>query len=279
MPEVAGPPGAAARDSMDGDTAFEVIEPGIARLTLQRPERLNALTDASVAEIGRRLGAVNADPALRVLILTGAGRGFCAGFDLGEAASAPGQDVYGEAAAWTLRQEAFASLVTRLRGLRVPVIAAVNGPANGAGLGLALAAEIRIAGRSAAFNAAFVKVGMSACDIGVSWLLPRAVGSSRAFDIMLTGRMVDADEAARIGLVSETVDDAQLLSRALEVARAIAANSAFGVWMTKRGAWANLEASSLQSALELENRTQILARSTGELQRAADAFVRRKARG
>jgi len=275
MPEAAVPSGESAEE---GDTSFDVVEPGIAVLTLRRPQRLNALTDASVVEIGRRLDAVNADPSLRVLIITGAGRGFCAGFDLGEAASAPGQDAHGEAAAWTLRQEAFASLVTRLRGLRVPVIAAVNGPANGAGLGLALAAEIRIAGCAAMFNAAFVRVGMSACDIGVSWLLPRAVGTSRAFDIMLTGRMVEAAEAERIGLVSETVDDARLLPRALEIARAIAANSAFGVWMTKRGAWANLEAASLHAALELENRTQILARSTGELQRAAEAFAQRKPR-
>ena len=189
-------------------------EPGIALLTLDRPRQLNALTDDTVVEIGRLLDAVNADTQTRVLVVTGEGRGFCAGFDLSLAADAPGSAELGETPAWMMRQEAFASLVTRLRALRQPVIAAVNGPANGAGLGLALAAEIRIAGRSAAFNAAFVKVGMSSCDIGVSWLLPRCVGLSRAFDIMLTGRMVDAAEAERIGLVSETVDDAQLLPRA-----------------------------------------------------------------
>jgi len=166
--------------------------------------------------------------------------------------------------------------VTRLRALRQPVIAAINGPANGAGLGLALAAEVRIAGRSAAFNAAFVKVGMSSCDIGVSWLLPRCVGLSRAFDIMLTGRMVGAAEAERIGLVSETVDDEQLLPRALEIARTIAANSTFGVWMTKRSGWANVEAASLSAAIELENRTQILARTTGDLKRAAEALIARR---
>lgn len=215
-----------------------------------------------------------------MLVVTGEGRGFCAGFDLELASDAPGSAEFGETAAWMMRQEAFASLVTRLRALRQPVIAAVNGPANGAGLGLALAAEIRIAGRSAAFNAAFVRVGMSSCDIGVSWLLPRCVGLSRAFEIMLTGRMVDAAEAERIGLVSETVDDARLLPRALEIARLIAANSAFGVWMTKRGTWANVEAGSLQAAMELENRTQILARTTGELARAAQGLMaRRKGKG
>lgn len=257
---------------------LEHPEPGIALLRFARPENLNALGDDTVADIGRLLDRIGADHGTRVLILTGEGKGFCAGFDLGLAADAPGSAELGETAAWMRRQEAFASLVTRLRALPQPVIAAVNGPANGAGLGLALAAEIRIAGRSARFNAAFVRVGMSSCDIGVSWLLPRCVGLSRAFDIMLTGRMVDAAEAERIGLVSETVDDAALLPRALEIARAIAANSAFGVWMTKRGTWANAETGSLQAAIELENRTQILARTTGELTRAAEQLLARRKR-
>jgi enoyl-CoA hydratase len=117
---------------------------------------------------------------------------------------------------------------------------------------------------------------MSSCDIGVSWLLPRCIGLSRAFEIMLTGRVVDAVEAERIGLVSAVVEDDLLLPHALDVARAIAANSAFGVWMTKRGTWANVEAGSLQAAIELENRTQILARTTGDLGRAADALIARR---
>ena len=273
------PPSAMSGASNAG-VRLEHPEAGIALLRLDRPQNLNALGDDTVVEIGRLLDTVNADHDTRVLIVTGEGKGFCAGFDLGLAADAPGSAELGETTAWMLRQEAFASLVTRLRGLRQPVIAAVNGPANGAGLGLALAAELRVAGRSARFNAAFVRVGMSSCDIGVSWLLPRCVGLSRAFDIMLTGRMVDAVEAERIGLVSELVDDDRLLPRALEIARMIAANSAFGVWMTKRGTWANAEAGSLQAAIELENRTQILARTTGDLTRAAeDLLARRKGRG
>ena len=258
------------------DTVMERPAAGITLLRLRRPEVLNALTDDMVAGLCRQLDALSADPDLRVLVITGEGRGFCAGFDLSLASDAPGSDDIGETSAWMMRQEAFASLVTRLRALRQPVIAAVNGPANGAGLGLALAAEIRIASTSAVFNAAFVKVGMSSCDIGVSWLLPRCVGLSRAFEIMLTGRMVGAVEAERIGLVSEVVDDDRLLPRAMDIASAIAANSAFGVWMTKRGTWANVESTSLHAALELENRTQILARTTGELARAADALLARR---
>ncbi|MFO1218684.1 MAG: enoyl-CoA hydratase-related protein [Burkholderiaceae bacterium] len=250
---------------------------GIAVLTFDRPAQLNALTDASVAALARALDALAADTALRALVITGAGRAFCAGFDLALAADAPlARELGSEAAAWTARQEAFAGIVTRLRSLRAPVIAAVDGPASGAGLGIALACEIRLASPAATFNAAFVKVGMSSCDIGVSWLLPRCIGSSRAFEIMLSGRMVAADEAERIGLVSAVVPQADLLSGAIETARRIAAHDAFAVWMTKRGGWANLEAASLQAAIELENRTQILARSTGALQRAAEQFVSRK---
>ena len=258
------------------DLLLERPEPGIAVLRLNRPQRLNALTDDAVAALSRQLDELDGDAELRVLILTGEGRGFCAGFDLTLAQDAPLTAQLGEAGAWTVRQEAFAAIVTKLRALRAPVIAAVNGPANGAGLGIALACEIRLAAPEAAFNAAFVKVGMSSCDIGVSWLLPRCVGMSRAFEIMLTGRMVGADEAAAIGLISRVVPADQLLPQALELARSIAAHSAFGVWMTKRGAWANVEAGSLQAALELENRTQILARSTGELARAAQTLIQRR---
>ena len=261
---------------VDRGVRLDYPEAGIAVLRLDRPAHLNALGDATVTELGRLLDKVTADSQLRVLVITGAGRGFCAGFDLALAANAPNTEALGETTAWMMRQEAFASLVTRLRALRQPVIAAVNGPANGAGLGLALAAEIRIAVRSAVFSSAFVRVGMSSCDIGVSWLLPRCVGLSRAFEIMLTGRMVDAAEAERIGLVSETVADVQLLPRALEIARMIAANSSFGVWMTKRGTWANAESGSLAAAIELENRTQILARTTGDLERAAQALLAKR---
>jgi enoyl-CoA hydratase len=254
---------------------LERLAEGVTLLRLIRPQRLNALDDETVREIGRLLDEVDGDEACRVLVVSGEGRGFCAGFDLSLAGDAPGSEA-GETQAWMKRQELFAGLVTRLRGLRQPVIAAVNGPANGAGLGLALAAEIRIASKSASFNAAFVKVGMSSCDIGVSWLLPRAVGTSRSFEMMLTGRMVEAIEAERIGLVSELVDDDKLMARALELAQSIAANSSFGVWMTKRGGWANVESASLAGAIELENRTQILARTTGELQRAAEAMLERR---
>ncbi len=260
----------------DGFLQLTWPEPGIALLSLNRPAALNALTDEGVDALHTLLAELAAHTALRVLIITGVGRAFCAGFDLAQAQVAPQEGELGTAAAWTARQERFAGLVTRLRTLRAPVIAAINGLANGGGLAIALGCEIRYAAESARFNAAFVKVGMTGCDMGVSWLLPRAVGLSRSFEILLTGRMVGAQEAERIGLVTATVPDAALLPHALATARAIAAHDAFGVWMTKRGAWANAEAPSLAQAIELENRSQILAQSTGGLWRAAEALVARK---
>jgi len=241
----------------------------VAHLCLIRPERLNAFDDEMVSDFFEALEKV-AQSAARVLIVTGSGRGFCAGFDLA-AAGEQKTDRVESALYWTRRQEHFASLVTRLRVLPQPVIAAVNGVACGAGLGLALGCDLRIAAASARFNAAFIKVGMTSCDIGVSWLLPRAIGSSRAFEMMLTGRMVDAQEAERIGLCHRIVPDADLQHEAFELARSIAANGDLNVFLTKRGAWANLESLSLATAIELENRSQILMQGTGNLERVARA--------
>lgn len=235
----------------------------VAVLILNRPEKRNALTDAMVDEVLGALQRVAASEA-RVLVLTGAGAGFCAGFDLSLAAD--GRD---DTAFWVARQEKYASLVTALRGIPQPTIAAVNGAAAGAGFGLALACDTRLGSTGCRFNAAFIRVGMSSCDIGVSWLLPRAIGTTRAFELMLTGRMVESDEAERIGLVLRLTPPESLMDAAKALARQIAANGALSTWLTKRGMWANLEAPSLASALELENRTQILMRSTGGL--AAEA--------
>lgn len=257
---------------MEQDVLLEHFDQ-VAVLRLNRPGKLNALTDAMVRRALHLLDEV-AESAARVLVVTGEGRGFCAGFDLSLAQSAEGPEG-DETAAWMARQERYASLVTRLRAIPQPTIAAVNGAACGAGFGLALACDLRIAGPGARFNAAFIKVGMSSCDIGVSYLLPRAIGTTRAFEIMLTGRMVEAEEAARIGLVSALHPEG-LMDHATALAGQIAANGGLSTWMTKRGMWANLETGSLAAALELENRTQILMRGTGSLaSRAAErGFVR-----
>ena len=170
-------------------------------------------------------------------------------------------------------QTDIAALVPRLRALPQPVIAAVNGPAAGGGLALALASDIRIAAASARFNVAFVRLGLSGCDIGVSWLLPRLIGASRAWELMLTGRIIDAAEADRIGLVLRVVADDELQSAALETAGLIAANAPWGVRMTKEVMWSQLEVGSLQAGIDLENRTQVLSSMTNDMQRSGGGVL------
>lgn len=250
----------------------ERIREGIDLVTLDRPARLNAMNTDLIEELHATLDAIAVDPSCRVVILTGAGRGFCAGLDLGEPAVSPQAAGAGRTQAGMHTQQMIASLVPKLRGLRRPVIAAVNGAAAGGGLALALASDIRIGAASCRFNVAFVRIGLSGCDIGVSWLLPRVIGSGRAFELLLTGRMVEAEEADRIGLVNRIVPDADLIDAALTTAEAIVANSPFGVWMTKEVMWSQLEIPSLQAGIDLENRTQILASTTGEMQEAVAAF-------
>jgi enoyl-CoA hydratase len=255
---------------------IDTVAPGVTRLTLNRPERLNAMSTELVAELHQRLDEVAADHGCRVVILTGAGRGFCAGLDLREGVHVPGTEGEGRVQAGMATQQFIASLIPHLRSLRQPVISAVNGPASGGGLALALGSDIRIASASARFNVAFVRIGLSGCDIGVSWLLPRLIGASRAHELMLTGRIIDAVEAERIGLVGQVVPDDELLDAAMSTAGLIVANSPFGVWMTKEVMWSNLETSSLHAGIDLENRTQILASTTGDMGEAVAAFLEKR---
>ena len=254
----------------------ETPTPGVTLLTLNRPERLNAMSHELVADLHSALDSVAADPECRVVVLTGAGRGFCAGLDLKGAGAAPGSEGLGPAQAGLTGQQHIARLVPKMRALRQPVIAAVNGPAAGGGLALALASDVRIAAESARFNVAFVRIGLSGCDIGVSWLLPRLIGASRAFEMLLTGRIIDSAEADRIGLVLKVVPDGSVVEAALETAALIAANSPFGVWMTKEVMWSNLEIGSLHAGIDLENRTQILTTFTSDMREAMTAFLEKR---
>lgn len=250
--------------------------PGIALLTLDRPDRLNAMNHALVADLHEALDELHRDRSCRVVVVTGAGRGFCAGLDLQEGATVSGSEGLGSAQTGLATQQHIASLVPHLRSLRQPVIAAVNGPAAGGGLALALGCDVRVAAESARFNVAFVRVGLSGCDIGVSWMLPRLIGASAAFELMLTGRIIDAPEALRIGLVGRVVPDGEAVDAALGIADEIAANSPFGVQMTKEVMWSQLEIGSLQAGIDLENRTQLLAATTGDMQEAISAFVEKR---
>jgi enoyl-CoA hydratase len=250
--------------------------PGVRVLTLDRQERLNAMSAELILDLHRALDDVAVDEDCRVVVLTGAGRGFCAGLDLKDRPSRrPGATDASPQSRMNV-QQVIASLVPKLRNLRQPVIAAVNGPASGGGLALALAADIRIAATSAKFNAAFVRIGLSGCDIGVSWLLPRLIGAGRSHEMLLTGRLVDAAEADRIGLVNRVVPDGEVLDAALATAAQITANSPMGVWMTKEVAWSQLEIGSLQAGIDLENRTQIMTTFTRDHHEQVSAFLEKR---
>ena len=255
---------------MSDDVLVASPTDGVTVVTFNRPDRLNAMTADTVRSVVGVLDALADDDTCRVIVLTGAGRGFCAGHDL-----ATMQDEL-SVPEWMVEQETFAALTERVVSLPQPVIAAVNGPAAGGGLGLALAADTRLCTPSARFNAAFVRLGLSGCDVGVSYLLPRVVGPTLAFEMLLTGRLIDADEALRSGLVLRVVPDGEVLDAAVALAQQICANSPFGVRMTKQVMWANLDASSLSVAIALENRTQILCAGMADQREAVAAFLEKR---
>jgi enoyl-CoA hydratase/carnithine racemase len=245
-------------------------------VTLNRPEALNAMTAELCEALHGQLRAIAAERSTRVVVLTGAGRGFCAGLDLHGYGAAPSSDGSDEARDRLANQQHMSSLILELRALPQPVIAAVNGPAAGFGLALCLASDIRYASREAVFRAAFINVGVSNCDMGTSWLLPRLIGASRAHELMLTGRRLGAEEALRIGLVAELSDGELLLERALEGARQIASLSPWGVRLTKQGMWSALELPSEQSAVEYEDRQQIMGTFGRAPAEAVEAFLHKR---
>ncbi|HEX4627567.1 MAG TPA: enoyl-CoA hydratase-related protein, partial [Gemmatimonadales bacterium] len=173
-------------------------------------------------------------------------------------------------------QQHMSTLILELRALPQPVIAAVNGPAAGFGLALALGCDIRYAAAEAVFRVAFVNIGVSNCDMGTSWLLPRLIGASRSHELMLTGRRVDADEALRIGLVADVVGQPALLERAIEAAGQIAELAPWGVRLTKRGMWSALEIPSEQAAVEFEDRQQIMSTFGRAVPEAVAAFLEKR---
>jgi enoyl-CoA hydratase/carnithine racemase len=250
--------------------------PAVRALTLNRPDALNAMSAELCEALHEELRSIAADRSCRVVVLTGAGRAFCAGVDLRGYGDAPGNDGTDAARDMLGNQEHMSSLVLHLRATPQPIIAAVNGGAAGIGLALTLGSDIRYAAREAVFRAAFLNVGVSNCDMGTSWLLPRLIGASRAHEMMLTGRRVSADEAERIGLVAGVVDADELMPRALEAAEQIAAWAPWGIRLTKRGMWSALEISGEQAAIEYEDRQQIMGLHGKAPAEAVAAFLEKR---
>jgi enoyl-CoA hydratase/carnithine racemase len=250
--------------------------PGVVQLTLSRPEKLNALTAPLVTQLRDHLDAVAAEPACRLVILTGAGRGFCAGLDLAGFGSLPGTEGFGPVHTTWAVQRSIAGLVQQLRRLPQPVIASVNGPAAGGGLALVCASDIRIAAATAIFSTSFIRIGVSGCDIGTSWLLPRLVGAARAHELMLTSRRFDANEALRIGLVTEVTEPADLAQRVNATVDALLAAPPLSVSLTKQGMWLALEIPSFDAMVEVENRQQVLTSATKDAREAMASYLEQR---
>jgi enoyl-CoA hydratase len=236
--------------------------PHVSVITLNRPERMNALSFDTVLPLRDAVASVGEDNDTWAVVLTGAGRGFCSGLDLEDHGVPPNVAGLPVSRIATRAMSLFADLVPAMRGIPQPIVCAVNGPAYGGGLCLVAACDIRLAAESARFCGAGIRNGLTGTELGISWILPRMIGAAHAFELILTGREVDAHDAARIGLVSRVVSDATLLDDALATAEQICAHSPHGVAMTKRVLWSNLETGSLHAAMDLESRNQLLVRMT-----------------
>ncbi|HXW33169.1 MAG TPA: enoyl-CoA hydratase [Acidimicrobiales bacterium] len=236
--------------------------PHVSLVTLNRPERMNAMAFDVMIPLREALEEISRDNDTRVAVITGAGDGFCSGADQEDPGTIP--DIEGlTLPGIALRSMALLDdVILAIRKMRQPVIAAVNGAAIGGGLCLSLAADIRIASEVAYFRAAGINNGLSAAELGLSYLLPRAIGSSRASEAMLTGRDIDAEEAERIGLVSRVVTTADLLTACYETAERIIGWSRVGVELTKRMLWSSLDAASLQAHMDHEGTSQLFVRVT-----------------
>jgi enoyl-CoA hydratase len=241
-------------------------------LRLDRPDRLNAISFDLVADLHDALDEVARDESCKVVVLTGAGRGFCAGLDLRDFGKPPEAGEHPHYPAGATGQSFMANLTQHIRATPQIVLAAVNGPAYGGGLSLSLACDLRVAARSATFCSAFIKTGLTGTDIGVTYLLPRLIGASRAFDLIVTGRTVDADTAEHLGIVSQVFDDEGFLETALGVADGIAAYTGIGLRMTKEVMWANLDTPNMAACIALENRNQDIAGRSDEVREYMRAY-------
>jgi enoyl-CoA hydratase len=236
--------------------------PHVALVTLDRPDRMNSMAFDVMVPLREELEGVSRDNDVRVVVLTGAGKAFCSGADLENPGRVPDIEGLTLPTIAMRSMELLERVVLTVRGMHQPVIGAINGPAIGGGFCLSLACDLRIAGRSAYFRAAGINNGLTASELGISYLLPRAIGAARAADIMLTGRDVDAEEAERIGLVSSAVADEELLDAAYETAERIIGFSRPGIELTKRMLSSSLDAASLSAHMGHEGLAQLYVRLT-----------------
>lgn len=256
----------------------ELVADGVLQVTLNDPEQYNSLTPAMVDGLLDVFAGIRHSRDIGAVVLTGAGRGFCGGANMtGTGGTVDRSEGRGPVGFIHEYQEFLMDMVLAIHESPHPVLAAVHGAAVGGGLAIAQHCDLRIAADDAFFAAHFIRVGLSSCDLGTSYWLPRLVGPTMAAELMLTGRRVPAAEAKEIGLVNRVVSRDELLPTAIDLASQILENSEYGVRMTKVGMWANLDAPSLRHAMQLENRTQVLGTFTGNMTEAGLAFREKRA--
>ena len=241
-------------------------------LTLNRPDRLNAINTQMATELGSYFGDLYQDRSCRVVVMRGAGRAFCAGLDIKDPDGLKGAPFGGGFGF----QGHLADVYVKMRRCPQPIISLVQGAASGGGFAFALASDIRVAGESMKMNSAFIKIGLSSCDMGVSYFLPRLVGVTFASEMMLTGRFVDAGRALSIGLVNEVVPDAGLAKAGQVFVDEMLATSPMGLRLTKEGLNMSIDAGSLEAAMAIENRNQVLCSGTEDFKEGLQAFVEKR---
>jgi enoyl-CoA hydratase len=241
--------------------------------TMNRPERLNALSRNLVEELRAFFVDLYWRRDVRVVVLQGAGANFCAGLDLKERGDPQGDRSIG---AGLTAQRRISEIVIAMRRCPQPIVACVNGAAAGGGFALALASDVRIATPTTRMNAAFIRIGLSACDIGVSYFLPRMVGSSVAAEYMLTGRFLTAERARELGLVSQIVDPAELEATARGFVDDMLHATPLGLRLTKEALNHAIDAGGLEAAIAMEDRNQILASADGDFGEGVRAFLEKR---
>jgi enoyl-CoA hydratase/carnithine racemase len=242
-------------------------------LTLNRPDALNAITLKMVEELNDYFGGLYNDRQTRIVVMRGAGRAFCAGLDIKERQGGDEAVPFGGGFGF---QGYLADVYIKMRRCPQPILALVHGAACGGGLAFALAADIRIAGESARMNAAFIRLGLSSCDMGVSYFLPRLVGGSLAAELMLTGRFLHAPRALAVGMVSEVVPDDALETAAQPYLDEMLAASPMGLRMTKEGLAMAIDAPSLEAAMAIENRNQLMCAASDDFREGMRAFLEKR---
>lgn len=240
-------------------------------LTLNRPEQLNSINNQMVAELSDYFGRLFHAAGTRIVVMKGAGRAFCAGLDI----KAQGSEVAPFGGGFGF-QGWLADVYVKMRRCPQPIISLIHGPACGGGFAFALASDVRIAGDSARMNAAFIKLGLTSCDMGVSYFLPRLVGASLASELMLTGRFVDARRALATGLVSQVTADADLVAAGEALVAEMLATSPIGLRMTKEGLNFAIDAPSLEAAIAMENRNQLMAAASDDFKEGLAAFLEKR---